>query len=124
MRLQAKKIGKNPVFSRVFDVRAQEVRSEGRPPRASVQQALIFPEIRQKCRPTGRHFSCAPYHIHGWGGANTPYKRFAAGKTLADTEPQRGVSGRNRRVAAALSAGRVEFTFAGHLNFRGPSLAI
>ncbi len=33
-----------------------------------------------------------------------PYKRFAAGKTLAHTEPQRGVSERNRRAAAALSA--------------------
>ena len=38
------------------------------------------------------------------GPALVPSKRFAEGKTLPDTEPQRGVSERNRRKAAALSA--------------------
>ncbi|WP_204248352.1 hypothetical protein, partial [Pseudoflavonifractor sp. An184] len=49
-----------------------------------------------------------------WGGAFAPYKHFCEAKILADTEPQRGVSERNRRAAAALSAEMAELISAEH----------
>ena len=55
-----------------------------------------------------------------WGGAFALYKHFCAAKILADTEPKRGVSERNRRVAAALSAEMAEFISAEHLKYRVP----
>ena len=44
---------------------------------------------------------------------------FCAAKILADTEPQRGVSERNRRGAAALSAEMAELISAEHLKKQG-----
>ena len=47
-------------------------------------------------------------------------KRFAEGKTLPHTEPQRGVSERNRRKAAALSAEMGGFIPPEDLKTKGP----
>mgnify|MGYP005792510673 CR=1 FL=1 len=59
----------------------------------------------------------------GGGGAFAPYKRFAAGETLADCARRR-VSERNRRSAAALGAEMAEFTSAEHWNHRRVERAI